>query len=64
MGGDTAGTGHRKDMTGVHNCHIYFEKSDVMFSKSFIMALTFQTRPDLQNLSRLGNPDVGGNLDS
>ena len=39
VGGDTAGNGHQKDMTGVHNCRIYFIKSDVLIS-NFIMALT------------------------
>ena len=26
VGGDTAGTGHQKDTTGVHNCRIYSKK--------------------------------------
>ena len=39
VGGDTAGTGRQKDMTEVHNCHIYFKKSEVLIS-NFKMALT------------------------
>lgn len=39
VGGDTAGTGRQIDMTEVHNCRIYFKKSDVL-NLNFIIALT------------------------